>query len=177
MLKYCPVLPSSSKLLFNPMAQRKWCVNSAETNFFKSSKLLDLRHWLRSTALLIQFAVCVPSLLCCQVTLPGQNFLSGWKRKMLTQTFCLIGLRWSWVPAVRHPPSCLSFVPDCHPSHTPLPILPLFPFNTFFQFQYFSVFLLSAPSCRLEVCLRCMSHPSGGDMRSDLAFPLITWVV
>lgn len=69
-----------------------------------------------------------------------------WHRLSVSQDWGEVGSQLSDI----RPPSCLCFVPDCHPSHgvfflTSLSVLPPLPLNTFFQFRYFSVYLFSAP--------------------------------
>lgn len=102
--------------------------------------------------------------------------------KTLTQTFCLIGGRRSQVPAVRHTPSCLYFVPDCHLQMMFPPPAPLLCFASF-PLRYFlplSVFLCRRPLCSFLLAWSVsVEHVSSlrGNTGSDLAFPLITWAV
>lgn len=103
-------------------------------------------------------------------------------RKMLTQTFCLIGGRRSQVPAVRHTPSCLYFVLDCHLQMTIFPPAPLLCFASFplLYFLPLSVFLCCRPLCSFLLAWSVpVEHVSSlrGDAGSDLAFPLITWAI
>lgn len=105
-----------------------------------------------STARLLSFSLQLSFPSSSSVRWPYLSWISyqAEKKEMLTQTFCLIGGRRSQFPAVRHSPSCLYFVLDCHLQRMFFPNPPLC-FASFPR-QYFpplSEFFCCPPLCSL----------------------------